>query len=227
MEMVGRLGTFKFLCPLTNPTAANMNRFLLTALATLTVVGPLLGQETPLVELYPNPFAETLTVALAADCDGAVAVQVIDVQGRNTLNQSVSLANSPVLTLDSLGAGIYLLRLAWEGRQSTWKVLHETSGPAQIHLLARLPDNSTDALLLYPNPVGNRLLHLRITTASPRYTLRLLSTTGQVLATQQHLGPTSACGDVITETLPTLALGHYVVQLLTRHGMTTQRLLVP
>ena len=90
--------------------------------ATVTVEFKLeTGIETvfaPELKMYPNPFAEELTIAGAKDC----ALQVMDIVGKLVHTQKIADANETI-RLGKLSAGVYFFRFEKDGQTKTVKVL--------------------------------------------------------------------------------------------------------
>lgn len=66
------------------------------------------------VSVYPNPFAEKVTLGLTPGCSGEIRYSLYDQEGRMIFNQSASLVNGQNKSFDlgrDLPAGSYLLRV--------------------------------------------------------------------------------------------------------------------
>ena len=75
------------------------------------------------ISVYPNPFAEKLTLHLPSLIDG-LELQLIDAKGRLVRRMTVK-AQVTEISLSELASGVYLMRLLGEGRQVVLRVVKE------------------------------------------------------------------------------------------------------
>jgi PKD repeat protein len=75
-------------------------------------------QKLALVNLYPNPFRESLTVSLSAPRSGTILLEVFDHRGRNVLNEQrwdvTAGFNSRSFVTETWSAARYVIRLRYE-----------------------------------------------------------------------------------------------------------------
>lgn len=81
------------------------------------------------VAVYPNPFNNTCNVSITSSVDGAVAIEVFDLQGKTVLTQNATITNgTTVLNIaetSSLKAGVYMVRVIAQGNVSVIKLIKE------------------------------------------------------------------------------------------------------
>ena len=77
------------------------------------------------VSIYPNPVKDNLNINIK-DFSGEVSVKIIDVNGREVLNQTISNFNgSNAIELSRFASGIYILKLTGEDLNYSKKIILE------------------------------------------------------------------------------------------------------
>ena len=77
------------------------------------------------VSIYPNPVKDNLNININ-DFYGEVSVKIIDVNGREVLNQTIANFNaSNTLNVSTFSSGIYILKLQGENLNHTEKIILE------------------------------------------------------------------------------------------------------
>jgi hypothetical protein len=75
-------------------------------------------QSLALINLYPNPFRESITLSLSAPRSGTVLVEIFDHVGRNVLNEQrwdvTQGFNSRSFVTETWSAARYVIRLRYE-----------------------------------------------------------------------------------------------------------------
>jgi hypothetical protein len=77
------------------------------------------------VSIYPNPVKDNLNINIK-DFSGEISVKIIDVNGREVLNQTITNFNgSNAIELSRFASGIYILKLTGEGLNYSEKIILE------------------------------------------------------------------------------------------------------
>jgi WD40 repeat protein len=65
--------------------------------------------------VYPNPAASSLFIALDGEQNGDVTIKVMDLQGKQMLVSTTSVASNVEINVNSLPAGVYILNIETNG----------------------------------------------------------------------------------------------------------------
>ena len=69
--------------------------------------------------IYPNPFAEKITLSISADCAGEMRCIIYDATGRNVFAEKVSVTDGEVKIIgmgENMPSGAYILSLEFNGQ---------------------------------------------------------------------------------------------------------------
>jgi len=119
--------------------------------------------EEPQMNIYPNPFADSITYTITANYGDSVAFNLFDVQGKlKSSHKKQPFYQSQViyLTTDALNDGIYYTSVSIDSSVYNNKII-KNGGGSMVKLALDININSllskelfTEALLIYPNPTN-------------------------------------------------------------------------